>query len=607
MRKNLWNIFYSTTKIMSNLFNNNHNDDEEEFVRFPHLPNEDDYEDEDDGDERVYDDEDYENGDEYVYDDMDEKYVLCNEQEVFFAGNYPIEMLPPNLKVLVNKFNDRITHTKNLPRDLKVLRFVNCRNMKNLDYLPVDLISLCCINVSHTILVDNLPLKLKFLQCDNAKITSIDHLPNNLKVLRCQDNKITSVDNLPKNLKKLICRKNKIRTVDSLPRNLKVFHCGDNLIRTVDNLPSDLKVFYCGHNLIKTLNSLPADLEELYCGDNLVKTLSNLPRNLEKLCCQNNNLIHLNNLPDTLVFLRCEGNPLLPSYELKYWKGVKRFRKFYFTTKYSSKLERIAIKIKNREKNEEILEIAFSPDYNFYKMLLEEETRKLLEGRYVYGNITSMFQDDINRDFPGYKEKFYGFSRKDFKEEDFDRILLLFGDTEFKDDYISWKSGINYRTKRKIKYGAGVWKNKQKFFMKEIVSKDMFALIGDFEWNNHLFDFERQFSEIKQMCIEEKISMLAIDEYNKNVSAVIYKINSLKGSKDFVEFEGVKYGKNIRIFMGNSEKETLRRRRKISKNGYEWRMVSTTTNKCGYVWRKRIAGVGWHVNGNGEWISAWTR
>ena len=142
---------------------------------------------------------------------------------------------------------------------------------------------------------------------------------------------------------------------------------------SLNNLPSTLKILVCAYNHISSLDNLPQSLEQLSCGGNQLTSLDRLPENLKILRCYDNNITQLNNLPDSLEKLSCRGNQL-PSNKLSFWKGVKRFRKFYFTAKYFSRLERKFIERRNKVRNEEIITTVYSPDYGFYKLLADKDT-----------------------------------------------------------------------------------------------------------------------------------------------------------------------------------------------------------------------------------------
>ena len=146
----------------------------------------------------------------------------------------------------------------------------------------------------------------------------------------------------------------------------------------MNNLPSKLNVLNCSENLISRLDNLPISLLSLDCSDNRLVTLDNLPRGLKRLICNSNDLIHLNNLPDTLELLVCCYNDQLPSEDLTYWKSIKKFRLFYFTTKYSPLMMRFFLKFirkRNCSLNEDYLHnVLYSPNYRFYKEFADEET-----------------------------------------------------------------------------------------------------------------------------------------------------------------------------------------------------------------------------------------
>ena len=76
--------------------------------------------------------------------------------------------------------------------------------------------------------------------------------------------------------------------------------------------------------------------------------------------------------------LNCEGNPLLPYYSLGYWFWLKRFREFYFVSKFNWKLRSWMI----RAKNKNFLDIynsdvKYNPDYPFYKERVDAEVLEM--------------------------------------------------------------------------------------------------------------------------------------------------------------------------------------------------------------------------------------
>jgi Leucine-rich repeat (LRR) protein len=227
--------------------------------------------------------------------------------------------------------------------------------------------------------LDLLPDDTEMIDISNINLTNIPCLERfyQLKELYCSYNQIKQLDNLPNTLKELFCSYNQIKQLDNLPNSLTILGCGYNQITHLDNLPNNLKELYCSYNKITQINDIPNTLKGLLCDNNLIEKLDNLPNTLEILDCSSNKIKQLNNLPHTLRRLYCNNNQL-SSFELEYWKGISKLRKIYFISKYGSRLERYYIKnIRNKRINKDFLDILYSPDFKFYKRLLDPTIQKL--------------------------------------------------------------------------------------------------------------------------------------------------------------------------------------------------------------------------------------
>jgi Leucine-rich repeat (LRR) protein len=226
--------------------------------------------------------------------------------------------------------------------------------------------------------LDSLPSNTEKINISNKNLTYIQSLERffQLKELICSYNQITQLDNLPNTLKELICSYNQITQLDNLPQNLKILDCSYNQIIQLDNLPQNLEILHCYNNQIIQLDNLPNTLKKLYCSYNKLTQLDNLPHSLEMLWCDNNQITQLDNLPQNLEILYCTYNPL-SSFILEYWKGITKLRKIYFISKYSSRLERYYIKnVRNKRINRDYIDILYSPDFKFYKRLLDPTIQK---------------------------------------------------------------------------------------------------------------------------------------------------------------------------------------------------------------------------------------
>jgi Leucine-rich repeat (LRR) protein len=227
--------------------------------------------------------------------------------------------------------------------------------------------------------LNSLPEDVEAINISNKNLTYIPSLERffQLKVLDCSINQITHLDNLPNTLKELYCIYNKITQFDNLPNSLEILYCNNNQITQLDNLPNKLKELYCNNNQITQLNNIPNTLKELNCSYNQITQLDNIPNTLKELNCSYNQITQLDNLPHTLKELYCSSNPI-PSFELDYWKGMSKLRKIYFTSKYGSRLERYYIKnVRNKRINKDYIDILYSPDFKFYKRLLDPTIQKL--------------------------------------------------------------------------------------------------------------------------------------------------------------------------------------------------------------------------------------
>jgi Leucine-rich repeat (LRR) protein len=207
----------------------------------------------------------------------------------------------------------------------------------------------------------------------------LDSLPSNTKIINLFDKNLTYIPSLERfyQLKELWCSYNQITQLDNLPNSLEKLYCSYNKITQLNNIPNTLQILDCSNNKIIQLYNLPLTLEILYCSNNQITQLDNLPHSLEIVWCNNNQIMRLNNLPHTLKELYCSSNPI-PSFELEYWKGISKLRKLYFISKYSLRLERYYIKnVRNKRINKDYIDILYSPDFKFYKRLLDPTIQKL--------------------------------------------------------------------------------------------------------------------------------------------------------------------------------------------------------------------------------------
>ena len=167
-----------------------------------------------------------------------------------------------------------------------------------------------------------------------------------------------------------------------MPNALEELYCYDNKLTSLQraslpNLPNTLIILYCNSNRLTSLPNLPNTLIVLSCNGNRLTSLPNLPNKLEELYCYDNKLTSLPNLPNTLKLLYCHIN-LLPFKKIEEWNKFNKFKSTYYKIKYGSKVERYYIKnIRNKEINKEVIDILYSPDYGFYKRLLNQDIVKM--------------------------------------------------------------------------------------------------------------------------------------------------------------------------------------------------------------------------------------
>lgn len=124
-----------------------------------------------------------------------------------------------------------------------------------------------------------------------------------------------------------------------------------------------------------------------------------------------------------------------------------------------------------------------------------------------------------------------------YSKSAFEKCREMITNTELQDDYNKWKSGINYKTNRKIKVGGKIHTElKQKFMIgRPICRSVLFSDLADITECDYLQETE---------CINNEIDIenASIKEYNALVDSVIEKIKKLERWNEFIVFEGKKYG-----------------------------------------------------------------
>jgi Leucine-rich repeat (LRR) protein len=219
----------------------------------------------------------------------------------------------------------------------------------------------------------------------------------NLKILHCSGNEIEFLPKLPDTLIELICPNNKLIGLPQLPDTLKFLDCSNNELTKLPQLPNTLKSLDCSYNLLTDLPKLPNTLKSLSCHINKLTILPQLPNKFKSLICYKNQLTEIPNLPDTLKFLICNYNKIttlpelpntlkhfccldnnLPFEDIESWRTFNKFKSTFYKLKYGHCLERYYIKnIRNKCINKEVIDLVYSPDYNFYKRLLDPTIIKM--------------------------------------------------------------------------------------------------------------------------------------------------------------------------------------------------------------------------------------
>ena len=124
-----------------------------------------------------------------------------------------------------------------------------------------------------------------------------------------------------------------------------------------------------------------------------------------------------------------------------------------------------------------------------------------------------------------------------YKKSVFEKCSEMITNTELQDDYNKWKSGINYKTNRKIKVGGKIHTElKQKFMIgRPNYRSVLFSDLADITECDYLQETE---------CINNEIDIenASIKEYNALVDSVIENIKKLESWNEFIDFEGKKYG-----------------------------------------------------------------
>jgi Leucine-rich repeat (LRR) protein len=225
--------------------------------------------------------------------------------------------------------------------------------------------------------IDSLDDSITELNLYDKQLTCLPDLSKfkQLTKLDCGYNQITELNNLPNSITILYCSNNQITELNNLANSITTLDCYNNQITELNNLANSITTLHCYNNQITELNNLPNSITYLDCNSNQITELNNLPNSITTLNCSYNQITELNNLPNSITELYCLNNQLV-SNDLIYWKGIKKFRKFYYTLKFGNKLERMYIKHRNASIN---LELLYTPSTGFYKQFWSEDSIKHLD------------------------------------------------------------------------------------------------------------------------------------------------------------------------------------------------------------------------------------
>lgn len=186
---------------------------------------------------------------------------------------------------------------------------------------------------------------------------------------------------LPSDIEVINISNRRLDYIPSLEKfsKLKIFICDDNVITSLPPLPLSLEILRCERNRLTSLPILPPLLHTLYCEGNQLTNLPSLPPQLRTLICTFNKLNSIPEIPHTLKLLDCFNNPL-PFHYIKVWNIFNKFKNTFYKLKYGSKLERFFIKnIRNKRINSDYIHILYSPEYKFYKNLLNPTIQSMFK------------------------------------------------------------------------------------------------------------------------------------------------------------------------------------------------------------------------------------
>lgn len=139
---------------------------------------------------------------------------------------------------------------------------------------------------------------------------------------------------------------------------------------------------------------------------------------------------------------------------------------------------------------------------------------------------------DITRFYPLHKSKIQYPIRCDLLLKNYQQMT---NDKEFMEKYNKVKSGIDYRTDKRILRNGVIHKK----LMKELSKEHNIALM---DGGLKKINIEQYLNDSKRIYREIDDENKEIEKYNHLVDKTINEIRQLKSWNDFVEFDGKKYG-----------------------------------------------------------------
>ena len=142
--------------------------------------------------------------------------------------------------------------------------------------------------------------------------------------------------------------------------------------------------------------------------------------------------------------------------------------------------------------------------------------------------------DEIIRNYPN-KKKLLKYPLR-FQEDIINKYKEFKNNTDLQNNYNKWKSGINYKTNRKIKIGGKVYNHLKYNFIIHFDNKHiLFEELNGIDFDNYLLETDNIYKEIDEQNI-------IINNYNNKINIIIEQINKLEKWNDYIEFQGNKYG-----------------------------------------------------------------